>query len=89
MNVLVLVFVFMLVLVVCNNFKEMGGFMLVKNKVIEVFIDSVFYILVDSDEGVISEEKGLLKVDLKVKNVFKNSIFLLDYDGVYLYEGDE
>lgn len=83
MNVLALAFVLMLVLAACNSSKETGGSTSAKNKAIEASIDSASYILVDSDE------KGLLKVDLKVKNVSKNSISLSDYDGVYLYEGDE
>ncbi|MGG2061604.1 DUF5105 domain-containing protein [Priestia megaterium] len=89
MNVLALAFVLMLVLAACNSSKETGGSTSAKNKAIEASIDSASYILVDSDEGATSEEKGLLKVDLKVKNVSKNSISLSDYDGVYLYEGDE
>lgn len=88
-NVLALAFVLMLVLAACNSSKETGGSTSAKNKAIEASIDSASYILVDSDEGATSEEKGLLKVDLKVKNVSKNSISLSDYDGVYLYEGDE
>lgn len=89
MNVLALAFVLMLVLAACNSSKETGGSTSAKNKTIEASIDSASYILVDSDEGATSEEKGLLKVDLKVKNVSKNSISLSDYDGVHLYEGDE
>ncbi|MFP3664486.1 hypothetical protein SB717_04995 [Priestia sp. SIMBA_032] len=67
MNVLALVFVLMLVLAACNSSKETGGSTSAKNKAIEASIDSASYILVDSDEGATSEEKGLLKVDLKVK----------------------
>ncbi|MFF2594511.1 hypothetical protein ACFVSZ_14220 [Priestia megaterium] len=84
MNVLALAFVLMLVLAACNSSKETGGSTSAKNKAIEASIDSASYILVDSDEGATSEEKGLLKFDLKVK-MYPKTVYLYRIMTVCIY----
>lgn len=75
----------------CGNSKETAVSASNKNKLIEASIADASFVLLGKDSGTDqnSSSKGILAVDLKVKNVSNDSINLLPMDDIKLYDGNE
>ncbi|KKB39824.1 DUF5105 domain-containing protein [Bacillus thermotolerans] len=88
LGVLTLALLVLFSLAACGGSQEASG-STGKSKIAEAAIEQAEYILAGEDGESQGEERGLLAVDVKVKNNSDSTIHISSYDGVYLYDGDE
>ncbi|WP_062197229.1 DUF5105 domain-containing protein [Massilibacterium senegalense] len=90
LGIFTIFFVMAMALIGCSNEKT-GSSKTSSNKLIEVTIEDASYILSGENDGVSEDKdtkKGLLAVDLKIKNKTKEKIIISDQN-IKLYDGEE